>query len=120
MAKNRVVVPKKFQLAGYTWNVHYLKRDAYEDYFDKSQHEPADDEDGCCAVVHGEILISKDEYRGSYYDTHVFFHELVHAIMHMMGEYEHDERFVDSFAWYLQQFLETQSGEHDLGPDHER
>lgn len=37
-----------------------------------------------------------------------FYHELVHAILYSMGKaMPHDEEFVDAFAVFLHQYLET-------------
>lgn len=108
----REVIPKRFRLGDVPWTVKILSKDKYDAFFENAPHSSADDDDGSCSIVHSTILlVHKPEYISKRYATHVFYHELVHAILFMMGEEDHDERFVDGFAWYLEQYLNTKSGE---------
>lgn len=68
---------------------------------------------GEVSVVEGEILIAdkcgRDRLQGESSKRVTFFHELVHAILYVMGEkeLEGNERFVCAFSSLLKSALES-------------
>ena len=94
-------IPKSFNLLHKKYTVDY------DDDLVKSK-----DADG--NISYSRCLITlQGNYNECEYDNEVhadtFCHEVVHAILHEMGEYElnEGERFVDGFSKILNQFLET-------------
>ncbi len=91
------LIPKSFNLAGHTYSVEVVDEDEWID----------DDSVGLCLQERQTILI-----RGILTDStkqHTFCHELVHAILHAMGEkdLDDDEQFVDLFGSLLHQVWTT-------------
>ena len=85
-------IPSSFQLAAITWKVEEVDKliGAY----------------GVTYLQDNVIQVLKDLKPPQKKQT--FCHELVHAILFSMGkELPHDEQFVDAFAHYLHQYLET-------------
>ena len=86
------MIPKTFQLAGLTWRVREVPdlSNLGETHRDK-------------ALILIRKGIESEDYREM-----VFLHELVHAIKFSTGDSgPHDEKEVDSFAYFLQQYLKT-------------
>jgi len=88
-----VRIPKEFQLGGTTWQV---------------VQEPL--LPGCLGATHSQeakvqILKTLDKQ----IKEQTFCHELVHAILYSMGKpnSEHDEVFIDGFATFLHQALNS-------------
>ena len=99
-----MIIPKKFRLAGRVIRVRYDERLAHRDSMS-----------GCAEYRYDRILLqpstkSQPRTPSSIGDT--FCHELVHWILHMIGEDElnDNERFVKSFSGLLHQYLITKKG----------
>ena len=85
-------IPSTFQLAAITWKV---------EQFDKLLNAY-----GACYLQDNTIHLLKTLQPAQKAQT--FCHELVHAILFSMGkQMPHDEEYVDAFAHYLHQYLET-------------
>ena len=89
-----VVIPKSFALMGHTIQVRMVPR---KDWSDDETVGFWNCENQTISVVEGlsEQLTQQ-----------VFFHELVHAVLHSMAEHDlnNNEKFVDVFGSLLQQF----------------
>jgi predicted SprT family Zn-dependent metalloprotease len=85
-------IPSTFQLAGITWQV-----------------EEVDKLIGAYGVTHlTDNVIQVLNTLKPPQRKQTFCHELVHVIMFSMGKnMPHDEEFVDAFAHFLHQYLET-------------
>ena len=85
-------IPSTFQLAAITWKV-----------------EDADKLQGAYGVTHlTDNVIQLLKSLNAPQKKQTFCHELVHAILFSMGkQMPHDEEYVDAFAHYLHQYLET-------------
>ena len=98
----RVVIPKSFELGANKWMVKFIL-------------DLMHDGDACNGLTLPEdllIQLDKREWVDNDQLTHVFMHELVHAILGTMGRddlYE-DEAFVDLFAHLLCQAFKTSKG----------
>jgi len=90
--KTRPVVVTSFSLAGFDWQVQFIK--------DLSEF-------GKCDVNNQTISIREGMNEQTTKQT--FYHELVHAIMFSMGHTQHDEIFTDAFGGMLLQFEKTAS-----------
>lgn len=92
-------IPKAFTLMGNPFNVSYAPRvDSTEELY------------GICKVSEGCIVLQDiGADLSPNYQAHVFCHELVHAMLDMVGEEElsNDESFVDTLGGLIHQFLET-------------
>ena len=88
--KTRSVVVSAFSLAGFDWQVVFIK--------DLSEF-------GKCDVNNQTISIREGMNEQTTKQT--FYHELVHAIMFSMGHTQHDEIFTDAFGGMLLQFEKT-------------
>ena len=93
-----MIIPKKFQLMGRVIDVQLMP-----DY-------PASEYHGLCQPDSNRILVGDTVPRTK--QEHVFLHELVHFIFHMIGEREcyENERLIDSFAGLLHQYMVSQKG----------
>lgn len=87
-------IPDKFQVGGQKIEVRFVKR--------------CDDNDlGECCYAGGFIEIAnnfgKDDVQSDDSKRNTFFHEMTHAILRTMGEYElnSNEKFVNCFAGFL-------------------
>lgn len=83
-------IPKTFELAGSVWSVVQIKD------FNLLGQCLRDER-----TIHLKQNIPKE------LKEQTFCHELTHAIKFMMGESEHDEKYVDVFATFLHQVLNT-------------
>ena len=84
------LVPDSFTLAGTVWTVKRVPE--YADL-------------GTCARDKATIFLR--EGMSQQVEETTFLHELVHAIKYMQGidAEKHDEQEIDSFAYYLHQYL---------------
>jgi hypothetical protein len=87
-------IPKQFQLGAITWDVE--------------QQAPLMGAFG--ATFLGESKVQLLKSLSPQLKEQTFCHELVHCILFSMGKQqaEHDETFVDGFATFLHQFLNSQ------------
>lgn len=86
-----MIVPKSFQLAGVRWKVRQIA---------------GLPELGRCDRDKATILLQKEQTDAS--KEVAFCHELVHAIKFTMGDSgPHNEQEVDSFAFFLHQYMNT-------------
>jgi len=87
------MIPKTFQLAGHTWKVGY---------------NPHLLNLGECLPAKAIIQLKGGDGQGDTQIEQTFYHELVHAILFTTGDNgPHDEKFVDGFAYLLQQYFLT-------------
>ena len=85
-------IPKSFKLGAITWTVSELKT--------------LPSAMGVTTFDHAKIEVL--EGLSTQVKKQTFCHELVHAILNSMGKpMPHDEEFVDAFAVFLHQYLET-------------
>lgn len=88
-----MLIPKKFKLGGTTWGVEQVDQlvGAY----------------GTTTPQEAKVRLLKSLQKQVKEQTHC--HELVHCILYSMGKptHEHDEVFVDGFATFLHQYLNT-------------
>lgn len=88
-----VLIPKTFELAGFTWTVRESAR--------------LKEKWGHCDLKKREIVLRASLEPEVKFQT--FCHELTHAILIAMGKNsdEHIEEWVDAFAMFLHQYFKT-------------
>lgn len=93
-------IPTKFQLAGQVIDV-----EAVSGLVTSTMHL------GECCYQNNLIKLHVGDIPRTHLEQN-FCHELVHYILYMMGEDEvnNSEKFVDGFAHYLHQFMNSQKG----------
>lgn len=86
-------IPRSFQLGGIVWKVE--------------QTTPLMGAMGASFL--GQALVQIDKDLPQQVKQQTFYHELVHTILYAMGKINepHDEVFVDGFASFLHQFMQT-------------
>lgn len=94
-------IPKQFQLAGQTIDVVPVSG-----LVTSTMHL------GECEYQLNRIKLHLGDIPRTHMEQN-FCHELVHYILYMMGEDEANssEKFVDNFAHYLHQFMNSQKGD---------
>lgn len=97
-------IPKEFMLFGTKISVKYDNGLYYNNDATGESRYPVN-----------EIVLqsTNDDYKA---DDSTFYHELVHWVLHMMGEEELDsnEKFVDIFGRLLHQFITTSKYQEEV------
>jgi hypothetical protein len=95
-------VPKSFKLGGVDYKVKTKKKINS----DVGQVSGISDSFKCSVVIAKNVNNSKCSLD---YQRQTFYHELVHQILDIMGEFDlsEDEKFVQSFSMLLDQFEQT-------------
>jgi hypothetical protein len=99
--RNKIKIPKKFQLGGRTITVQFTEKIAGdEDCIGKAQHR----KDKILLQNHTNSITRPPEAI-----EETFLHELTHWVLEMMAEFElnRNEKFVSLFASHLHQALKT-------------
>jgi len=93
-------IPTKFHLANRTFRVKW----------GEDEYMEAHGADGLMKLDKGLVLLRQG--MSTEYTEHVFYHELAHAILEILGydEDSDDERKVDQIGGILHQFLRTRKG----------
>ena len=95
-------IPSSFKMMGHTIKV---KKIAPEDWKDANESEP------CLGIYEADKQTIRIKGVGGTLEGHIFYHELVHAIMtslgHEFGKEIHNEQIVDSLAGLLHQAMTT-------------
>ncbi len=89
-----MIIPTQFQLGGIKWKVRQNK--TLKEYNVNGRN------------VRDKALIELDVELMPQHKELTMCHELVHSILYSMGDAgPHDEKFVDGFAYFLHQYLQT-------------
>jgi len=93
------MIPKKFTIASKTYKVNIVETDDVEGNASYGSLSTTERILNVATTVHAADISPEEQHL-------TFNHELVHAILHGMGETElfNDERFVEGFAQLLTQY----------------
>ncbi len=99
-------IPKQLELQGQTVHVEFTN----DLQHDKDAYGTACFRDNkiCIQKATKHMPLPKDKLE------HIFFHELTHWVLGVMGEEEllHNEKFVDIFGGLMYQAIKSAKGEH--------